>query len=86
MDVQQEESVTNQNSSRQFGPVKPILIVENPNFFLFKEGFHGEFLQRFLEWQSPTMMSPEQPPVVTIKEKPSHYPKREIKAQQIHFE
>uniref|UniRef100_A0A0D3BUU8 Uncharacterized protein n=1 Tax=Brassica oleracea var. oleracea TaxID=109376 RepID=A0A0D3BUU8_BRAOL len=38
----------------------------------------------FWRWQSPARTSPEQPQIATMKEKPSHHPKREISAQQTH--
>ncbi|KAF3503759.1 hypothetical protein F2Q69_00044292 [Brassica cretica] len=39
----------------------------------------------FWGWQSPSGTSPEQPQIATMKEKPSHHPKREIRAQQTRF-
>ncbi|KAF3556350.1 hypothetical protein F2Q69_00012923 [Brassica cretica] len=39
----------------------------------------------FWRWQSPAGTSPEQPQIATMKEKPSHHPKREISAQQTRF-
>ncbi|KAL0750916.1 hypothetical protein Bca101_032919 [Brassica carinata] len=39
----------------------------------------------FWGWQSPAGTSPEQPPSATMKERPSHQPKREITAQQTRF-
>ncbi|KAL0771019.1 hypothetical protein Bca101_036170 [Brassica carinata] len=36
-------------------------------------------------WQIPAGTSPEQPQIATMKEKPSHHPKREIRAQQTRF-
>ncbi|KAF2618558.1 hypothetical protein F2Q68_00041518 [Brassica cretica] len=39
----------------------------------------------FWRWQRPAGTSPEQPQIATIKEKPSHHPKREIRAQQTRF-
>ncbi|KAF3565646.1 hypothetical protein DY000_02018145 [Brassica cretica] len=39
----------------------------------------------FWSWQSPSGTSPEQPQIATMKEKPSHHPKREIRAQQTRF-
>ncbi|KAF3580729.1 hypothetical protein DY000_02031010 [Brassica cretica] len=39
----------------------------------------------FWGWQNPAGTSPEQPQIATMKEKPSHHPKREIRAQQTRF-
>ncbi|WZY72397.1 hypothetical protein YC2023_004637 [Brassica napus] len=47
--------------------------------------FRGGLWQKLLEWRSPTENSQEQPQITTIKKKPSHHRKREIKAQQTWF-
>ncbi|KAF3579458.1 hypothetical protein DY000_02035846 [Brassica cretica] len=58
---------------------------KNPKVFLFKMDFVVAYDRDFWGWQSPAGMSPEQPQIATMKEKPSHHPKREIRAQQICF-
>ena len=39
----------------------------------------------FWGWKSPAGTAPEQPQIATMKKKPSHHPKREIRAQQTRF-
>ncbi|KAF2532385.1 hypothetical protein F2Q70_00031621 [Brassica cretica] len=39
----------------------------------------------FWRWQSPAGTLAEQPQIATMKEKPSHHPKREIRAHQTRF-
>lgn len=41
--------------------------------------------RNFWGWQNPAGTLPKQPQIATMKEKPSHHPKREIRAQQTHF-
>ncbi|WZZ03302.1 hypothetical protein YC2023_089223 [Brassica napus] len=42
-------------------------------------------LENFWGWQSPAGISLKQPQIATMKEKPSHHPEREVRAQQTCF-
>ncbi|KAF3535624.1 hypothetical protein F2Q69_00022240 [Brassica cretica] len=58
--------------------------------FEFEDEFLvGDFVvasdRDFWGWQSPALTSPEEPQIATMKEKPSHHPKRESRALQIRF-
>ncbi|KAF3580920.1 hypothetical protein DY000_02035468 [Brassica cretica] len=57
----------------------------HPKVFLFKMDFVVASDRDYWGWQSLAGTSPEQPQIATMKEKPSHHPKREIRAQQIRF-
>ena len=69
----------------KFSPIRPNYIAENPKVFLFKMDFVVASDRDFWRWQSPAGTSPEQPQIATMKEKPSHHPKREIRAHQTRF-
>ena len=69
----------------KFSLIRPNYIAENPKVFLFKMDFVVASDRDFWRWQSPAGTSPEQPQITTMKEKPSHHPEREIRAQQTRF-